>query len=179
METKIDAAELQRPAPDEYAPYYERYISQVAPGTDILDLLAAQSAETAALLEGIEETHGNRRYAPGKWSIKEVVGHVIDSERVFAYRLLRFSRNDATALEGFDQDRYVASADFDSAALEALKAEFADVRRSTIALLHHLQPEAWVRSGVANGNRMSVRALAYVIAGHERHHMAILRERYL
>ncbi|HVZ39439.1 MAG TPA: DinB family protein [Candidatus Kapabacteria bacterium] len=179
METKTDAVELQRPDPAEYASYYERYISQVAPGTNILDLLAAQSAETVALLGGIEESRGNRRYVPGKWSINEVVGHVIDTERVFAYRILRFSRNDATALEGFDQDQYVANADFDSASLEGLCAEFADVRRSTIALLRHLQPGAWLRCGIANGNKMSVRALAYIVAGHERHHMAILRERYL
>lgn len=167
-----------RPEPNEYASYYEKYISLVAEG-DILASLRGQLEETLRVLGGISETQANFRYAPDKWSIKQLVGHVIDGERIFAYRALRFGRNDQTALPGFDQDQYVNNASFDDCTLSGLASEFAHVRRATISLLEHMDDAAWKRLGSANDSEASVRALAYIIAGHELHHVEILRSRYL
>ncbi|MDT4967498.1 MAG: hypothetical protein QOJ64_2235 [Acidobacteriota bacterium] len=167
-----------RPGPNEYAPYYDKYISLVVEG-EILATLRGQLNETLGLLEGISETQANFRYAPDKWSIKQLVGHLIDTERIFAYRALRFARNDQLPLQGFDQDQYVSNASFDDCTLSGLASEFAHVRRSTISLLEHLDDAAWKRLGSANDSEVSVRALAHIIAGHELHHMEILRSRYL
>ena len=166
-----------RPAPTEYAPYYERYVSLVA--GDVIETLGRQGAETASLLRGLTEGQGDSRYAPGKWSAKELVGHVIDTERIFAYRLLRFARGDRTPLEGYDQDPYVANSNASARTVQSLATEFEHVRASTLDLLRGLDDAAWSRSGVANENEITVRALAHVIAGHEAHHVRILRERYL
>jgi hypothetical protein len=169
---------LNRPDATEYAPYYGKYISLVS-DSDILALLSQQLDETLSLLGSISESQANYRYAPDKWSIKELVGHMIDTERIFAYRALRFARNDKTPLQGFEQDDYIRGASFDDCALSDLASEFEHVRRSSLSLFKQLSEEAWKRTGTASDNEVSVRALAYIIAGHELHHMEILRSRYL
>lgn len=167
-----------RPEKTEHAPYYEIYTSLVE-GDDILAALKSQIPETQKTLVGISEEKSLFRYAEDKWSIRELIGHLIDTERIMAYRALRFARNDQTAVEGFEQNDYIENADFDACSLRKLAAEFALVRESNIFMLRNLSDEAWSRSGIASGNQVTVRALAYIIAGHELHHMKILRERYL
>ena len=169
---------IDRPVEGEYLPYYDRYVSLIADG-DIIAALGAQLEETLALLSGIPESRAGFRYASGKWSMKELIGHMIDSERIFAYRALRFARNDRTPLPGFEQDDYIRNASFDNTSLADLAAEFESVRRSTLYLFKHLDGEAWTRRGLANDSEASVRALAYIIAGHELHHREILRTRYV
>jgi hypothetical protein len=168
---------IGRPDPSEHAPYYGRYIALV-PGDDVLRALEHQVRETTQLLEGLSESQAAHRYAPDKWSVKEVIGHLSDSERVFAYRALRIARGDQTPIEGFEQDDYVRAAGFDSLSLAQLVAELAVVRQATLRLFEGLHPDAWTRRGVANKNEVSVRALAYMIAGHELHHRQILGEKY-
>ena len=177
MSTSPASPVAARPAPDEYAPYYERYISLVA--GDVLETLERQGAQTLALLGALTEEQGGSRYAPGKWSVKELVAHLIDSERIFAYRLLRVARGDRTPIEGFDQDPYVANSNAGARTLQSLAEEFGHVRAATLALARGLDSAAWSRSGVANENEVTARALAHIIAGHEAHHVGILRERYL
>jgi uncharacterized damage-inducible protein DinB len=167
-----------RPAVTEYAPYYEKYINLVAEG-DITMTLAQQIDNTLAQLRGISEAQAQSRYAPGKWSIKEVVGHMIDTERIFGYRALRFARNDQTPLSGFEQNDYVTNGSFDEQSLSDLASEFEHVRRANIYLLRGLSGDAWSRHGTASDNAVSVRALAYMMAGHELHHMNIIRTKYL
>lgn len=174
----MDNMSATRPAADEYAPGFENYISLVPDG-DVVSTLRRHLAETLDTLRGIDEEKANSRYAEGKWSIKELVGHVIDAERIFSYRALRFARNDQTPLPGFEQDDYIANARFDEYPLSELIAEFEHVRQGTLDLFSHLDAAAWARQGVASDNPVSVRALAYAIAGHAAHHMKILRERYL
>jgi hypothetical protein len=166
-----------RPAAGEYAPYYEKYVSLVSED-DILAILKKQPPELAALLSARNEADGDLRYAPGKWSVKEVLGHVIDTERVFSYRALRIARNDQTPIEGFEQDDYVKYGPFSQCSLAALLEEFKSVRLATVSLFRGLDEAAWVRRGVANKNEVSVRAIAYIIAGHELHHKKILQEKY-
>jgi len=175
----ITAPELiiARPQPDEYAPYYARYISLVQ-GEDILNSLDQQRRDTMTLLCGRDEEDGDFRYAPEKWSAKEVLGHVCDTERVFAYRALRISRADATPLEGYEQDDYVRNGPFAHRQLSDLVEDFIAVRRATLSLLRNLDEEAWMRRGIANKNEVSVRGIAYIIAGHELHHRSILEEKY-
>lgn len=171
---------VSKPDETEYQPYYGRYISLVPDdGGDILATLSEQLKESLSLLRSISETRADFRYAPGKWSIKELVGHIIDSERIFSYRALRFARNDQTPLSGYEQDDYVRNASFDAYPLAELADEFESIRRASIFLFKHLDEEAWMRRGVANGNEVSVRALAYILAGHELHHREILRSKYL
>jgi uncharacterized damage-inducible protein DinB len=167
-----------QPQPTEYAPYYEKYIALVPEG-DIVATLSRQLDDTLSLLRSLTEAQGDSRYAPGKWSIKELVGHVIDGERIFAHRALRFARNDQTPLPGFEQDDYVRAGNFGNRRLSDLADEFEQVRRATLSLLRSLDDEAWLRRGAANDTEVSVRALAYILAGHETHHKQILRERYL
>ena len=174
----MSTAAIARPEKTEYAPYYERYVSLV-PDADIVATLGKQLEETLALIHGIPEARGDFRYAEGKWSVKELIGHVIDSERIFAYRALRFGRGDATPLSGFEQDDYVRGADFDKRTLSDLADEYEQVRRATISLFANLDESAWNRRGAANNNEVSVRGLAFIVAGHERHHVEILRTRYL
>ena len=168
---------IARPEPGEFAPYYERYISLVS-GTDILGTLDAQRRQTLLLLSGRDDRDGEYRYAPGKWSAKEVLGHVCDTERVFAYRALRIARGDQTPLAGFEQDDYVKNGPFAKAPMEEIIEDYIAVRRASITLFRNLDEAAWVRRGVANNNEVSVRALAYIIAGHELHHRRILEEKY-
>jgi len=172
------SASKARPESNEYLPYYNRYVTLVPEG-DIMATLATQMEETLQLLRGIDEAKAGERYAPGKWSIKELVGHLIDTERIFSYRALRFARNDPNPLTGFDQDDYVRGANFDDRALAQLADEFEYIRRSSIKLFEPLSADAWDRRGPANGDEVSVRALAFIIAGHELHHMNVLKTRYL
>jgi hypothetical protein len=165
------------PAQDEYAPFYAGYVDRVA-GHDLRALLERQLEGIRSLIAPLPDAEGAARYEPGKWSVKEVLGHIADTERVMSYRLLRIARGDATPLPGFEQDAYVAAAHSDTRTLESLLAELEAVRASTLALVESLGPEAWVRRGVASGREVSARALAHIIAGHLEHHAAILRERY-
>jgi uncharacterized damage-inducible protein DinB len=167
-----------RPESNEYAPYYETYVSKV-PDADLIETLERQSAETLALLRALPEGRGAHRYEPEKWSVKQVVGHMCDGERLFSYRALSIARGDGAALPGMDQEVWMAGADFDARTLRDLLDEFEAVRASTLHLLRHLPPEAWARRGTASDNEVTVRALAYIIAGHEAHHVGVLRERYL
>lgn len=171
------ALAIPRPQHGEYAPYYERYISLV-PGNDILATLDAQRRQTLLLLSGRDEADGEFSYAPGKWTAKQVLGHVCDSERVFAYRALRIARGDQTPIEGFEQDGYVQNGPFAVIALAEIIEDYIAVRRATLTLLRNLEEPAWTRRGVANKNEVTVRALAYIIAGHELHHRRILEEKY-
>jgi uncharacterized damage-inducible protein DinB len=168
---------IARPEPGEYAPYYDRYISLVA-GSDILATLDAQRRQTMTLLCGRDEDDGDFRYAPDKWTAKQVLGHLCDSERIFAYRALRIARGDQTPMEGFEQDDYVRNGPFAQLPLSEIIEDYIAVRRATLTLLRNLDEPAWTRRGVANKNEVTVRALAYIIAGHELHHRRILEEKY-
>lgn len=169
---------IPRPAFGDFAPFYTSYVEAVPDG-DLVRLLEEQAEEFLDLLRAFGEEGGEVRYVPGKWSVKEVVGHVTDAERVFAYRALCFARADRTALPGFDENAYVAAAGFDRRTLAELAGEFADVRRATRTLFAGLDAQALDRAGTASGARVTVAALAWIVAGHERHHARILRERYL
>ena len=168
---------VERPEPGEYNPYYDRYISLIS-GTDILGTLDAQRRQTLLLLSGRDDADGNFQYAPDKWSAKEVLGHVCDAERIFTYRALRISRCDQTPIEGFEQDGYVKNGPFAKMPIEEIVEDYIAVRRATLTLFRNLDEAAWTRRGVANKNDISVRALAYIIAGHEVHHRSILEEKY-
>lgn len=167
-----------RPAEDEYAPYYSKYIALVPP-SDIIDTLGRQIAETTAFLRSLPESKGDHAYAPGKWSIRQVIGHLSDAERVFGYRAMRFARADTTPVPGFDENTYVDHAGFAHRTLDDLISEFEYLRRSSICLFNGLDEEAMSRRGTANDNEVSVRALAFIMAGHELHHLDIIRTRYL
>jgi len=169
---------MERPAPGEFDPYYEKYIARVGRG-DFIELLAHQADETLSLLRAIPDNAADYAYAQGKWSIKEVVGHVCDAERIFAYRLLRIGRGDATPLASFNENDYAPAGRFGERTLASLLEEFAAVRAATIALVAGLPNDAWLRLGTASDRPVSTRALAYIIAGHELHHRGILLERYL
>jgi len=174
----VTTATIPRPDATEYAPFYGTYVGKVPDG-DLLELLERQRRETQNVLAGLSDTQALHRYAPGKWSIKEVVGHLMDSERVFCYRALRFARADEKPLQGFDDKAWVPAGSFDARPLADLAAELDAVRRATIALFGGFDAAALARKGTANNNEVTVRALAWIVAGHERHHVAILRERYL
>lgn len=167
-----------KPEADEYASYYGKYVSLID-DDDIVAVMEEQLDATVACLRGLSEEQGNSRYEPGKWSIKELVGHINDAERIFAYRALCIARGDQTPLPGFEQDDYIASANFDARSLADLTTEFELIRRSNLAMMKQFSDEAWLRRGTASENPISVRALVYIIAGHEAHHLNILRSRYL
>jgi hypothetical protein len=174
----MSSAREKKPDESEFLPYYGKYIAMVPEG-DIIATLEAQARDSKAFLSGVGAAVSTYRYAPGKWSVKEILGHVIDSERVFAARALTFARGDSARLPGFEQDDYVRTAGSDTFPLPELAAELEAVRRSTVFLFRHLPEDAWLRRGVANDAEVSVRALAYIIAGHELHHWEVLRTRYL
>jgi uncharacterized damage-inducible protein DinB len=169
---------LPRPGSDESAPFYHSYIAEV-PGEAIGVYLETQVADLERVIAPLDESRARSRYAAGKWSIKEVVGHLADSERIFGYRLLRIGRGDGTPLPGFDENAYVPAGDFDARPLASVLGELRAVRQSTIALAHGLPANAWSRRGEASGKVISARALAYIIVGHLTHHERVLRERYL
>lgn len=168
----------RRPESDEYAAYFDRYISLV-PGGDIVATIGAQLDDTFAVLRGLSDERGRYAYAPGKWSMKEVVGHLIDTERIMAYRALRIARGDVTPLAGFEQDAYVAQARFNDRSLVELQDEWTCVRASNVALFGSWHEDDWMRRGTASNNPISARALVYIIAGHELYHRDILETRYL
>lgn len=169
---------IQSPAANEYNPYYYEYIRRV-PGGDVLTFLETQLHSTLALLKGLSEEQASARPAPGEWSIKQIIGHLSDTERIFAYRALRFARGDETALPGFDQDPYVANGHFAERTLIDLLDEFAAIRKANLYLFRNLSSADTECRGIASGNPMSVRALIYAIAGHEHHHVESIRIVYL
>ena len=165
-----------RPEPGEYSPYYAGYVSSVPDG-DLIAILERE--ETRALLGGLSDEGARKRYAAGKWSVKEVIGHIADTERVMAYRALRFGRGDPTPLPGFEQEDFVRGAAWDEMPLRSLLDDLGLVRRATVSLFRGFSEKALSRQGTASNAPVTVRALAAIIAGHERHHLRILRERYL
>ena len=168
---------MKRPEPTEYADFYANYISQV-PGSDALSVLEAQRVQMLQLFAGRSERDGSFRYAPGKWTVKEVLGHITDAERIFTYRALRIGRGDQTPLPTFEQDDFVRNGEFGKRTLSGLVEEFVAVRGASLALFRSFTEEAWPRRGVASQKEVTVRALAFITAGHQIHHRAILEERY-
>ncbi len=166
------------PAASEYNAAYGVYIGKAEKFAAPIDRLDEQLSEVLSLLEPLNEAQQLHRYAPGKWSVKEMLGHIIDGERVFSYRALRIGRGDTTPLPGFEQDGYVTLAESDRVEWSELLEEFEHVRRSTILMLRHFPPTAWVRMGTSSDISVSVRAMVYVIIGHVEHHLGILKERY-
>jgi hypothetical protein len=177
MPETMSAPRYERPAPSEYADHFAAYIAAVPDG-DLLQRLEAQLEETSALLAELPEARAMHAYAPGKWTVKEVVSHMIDVERVFAYRALRFARGDATPLASFDEKTWTPHSGANARSMADLLTEYRAVRGATLALLRYLPAEAVTRRGTASGREISVRALAWIIAGHERHHLRVLREVY-
>lgn len=169
---------MERPLANEYAAFYKGYIDQV-PNEDIMAFLHTQKEKFVDFLKSLEGKDLSYRYAEGKWSVAEVVGHVLDTERVMAYRILRFSRNDKTPIPGFEQDDYVKNAHFNARSLASLVEEFESMRDSNLQLIKPLTEEQSMRTGEANGLILSVRALVYIIAGHLEHHWSLLRSKYL
>lgn len=166
------------PAESEYAEYYRTYVSKVPTG-NIHEVLASQLAESVALYSTIDEAGSMHRYAPGKWSIRQSLSHTNDTERVFTFRALWFARGYDSELPSFDQDIAVAAADADGRSWSSHIDEFRGIRSATIALFANLPTDAWSRSGIASGNRFTVRSLAWITAGHVQHHLNLLKERYL
>lgn len=171
-------AQLRRPTDNEYASFYAGYVGLVPDG-DLLASLELQAADTQKLLRPIGEARSQHRYAPDKWSIREVIGHVADSERVFTYRALRFARADATPLPGYDEKLWGQTTNAHLRTLASLLDDLQALRAATLTLFRGFADADWDRSGNANNNPITVRAVAYVVAGHERHHMKFLKERYL
>ena len=168
---------MKRPEPTEYADFYANYVSRV-PGSDVLGVLESQRLQMLQMFAGRSERDGSFRYAPGKWTVKEVLGHVTDTERIFTYRALRIARGDQTPLPSFEQDDYVKNGGFGERTLASLAEEFALVRAASIALFRSFSQEAWSRRGIASQKEVSVRGLAFITAGHQIHHRLILEERY-
>jgi hypothetical protein len=166
-----------RPEASEYAPFYHGYVAAVPEG-DVVEHLRSGGRELLDLVGRIPEDRGGHRYGPDKWTIREVLGHIIDAERIFVYRALRMARGDRTPLAAFDENEYVKTAGSDSRTVADLASEFGALREATVQMFATLPDDAWGRSGVASGKDVSVRALAYITAGHAGHHLRILRERY-
>jgi hypothetical protein len=168
---------MLRPNESEYAPFYAGYVALV-PETDILAVLEGQLAEVRPVAGAFSPGRETLRYAEGKWSVRQVLGHLVDAERVFGYRAFCFSRGEAAALPSFDENQYVAAASSDRIPLGDLVDELALVRQANLAFLRRLGEAGWAKVGTASGKPVSVRALAWIMAGHPRHHLRILRERY-
>ena len=166
-----------RPAAGEYVEYFAAYISKVPDG-DVRAQLAQQLPETIAYIKSRGDAWAMSRYAPGKWSVKEVINHLADAERVFSYRALRIARGDETPLPGFDENKWMPQTHADARSVQSLLDELAAVRASTVALFNSFDDDAWTRIGNASGKPISVRAIGYIVCGHERHHLAVLKERY-
>lgn len=170
--------DMQRPDKTEYDPYYEKYVSLVE-DDDIIDTLGAQPTKLNDLFTALPNEKGCFAYEKGKWSIKEVLGHMIDGERMFSYRMFRISRGDETPIEGFEQDGYIENAYSDNRSFADLLDEFSLLRRANMIFFTNLTDEGWNRVGTANDVKISVKALIYIMAGHVEHHLNILKERYL
>ena len=168
---------MKRPEANEYAEYYGKYIAKV-PGTDVVSVLESQRLQMLQLFAGRSERDGNFRYAPDKWTIKEVLGHVTDAERIFSYRALRIGRGDQTPLASFEQDDYVKTGGFGARTLADLVEEFGAVRGASVALFRSFDNAAWSKRGVASQKEFTVRALGFITAGHQIHHRMILEEQY-
>jgi len=168
---------MKRPEPTEYAPYYERYISLVPEDADAT--LAGQPDEIRSLFTTVPEEKGSYAYAEGKWTVKELLSHLIDGERIFAYRALRISRGDQTPIEGFEQDDYIENSNANNRTFADLLDEFTFERKANLRLFSNISEEGSRRIGTASGNPVSARAIAYIMAGHVRHHIGVLKERYL
>ncbi len=166
-----------RPGETEYAPYYTRYIGLVTE-EDVVAALEQQAVELDRLARAIPRAQEGHRYAPDKWSVREVFGHLVDGERVFGHRAFCISRGEQAALPAFDENEYVARSVYGDVPLAELAAEFLTVRRANLVALRRLDAPAWTRLGTASGKPVSVRALVYVMVGHPRHHVAVLHERY-
>src|SRR5260370_13334775 len=164
---------MKRPEPKEYSEFYANYVSKVA-GNDVRSCLESQRRQMLQLFAGRSERDGSFRYAPGKWTVKEVLGHITDTERIFTYRALRIARGDRTPLPGFEQDDFVKNGAFSERTLAGLAEEFALVRSASLALFRSFPQEAWPRRGVASEQQAAVRALAFITAGHQMHHRIIL-----
>src|SRR5215831_236277 len=169
---------MNRPAETEYAPYYHNYVSQVAEN-DVMAVLRSELDDLDVLLDRVPPDQETYAYAEGKWTIRQVIGHLIDGERVFGYRALCIARGEKQNLPGFEQDDYLQTSPYDHISLEDLLSEMRLVRLSNIAMFRSLDEAAWDRVGLANHNEITVRALAFIMAGHVRHHMKVLREKYL
>ncbi len=169
---------LTRPLPGEYAEGYAPYLAS-APEGDALALLKSQIGEVTALYAGLSDTQGAHRYAPEKWSLKDLLQHLSDAERIFAYRCLRIGRGDATPLPGFDENAFALSAKADERAVRDLLADFCAARLSTIELFRSLSDEAWAQQGTSNGRDLTARCIPYICLGHTAHHLAVIQERYL
>lgn len=169
---------VPRPLEGDATPYFFTYIDEVAPEEDVLAVLDGLDRSTAALLAPLSEVQAGHRYAPGKWSVREVVGHLADSERVFAYRALTIARGDGTPMPPFDENAWAAVSNADSRSLADLLGELRAVRAASLALFRSFCAAEWERTGTASGKHLAARALPYIIAGHERHHVTVLRERY-
>jgi uncharacterized damage-inducible protein DinB len=169
---------VARPEAGEFAPYYGTYINTVPPIEDAVGLLTMQNNRLMGQLAALSDEQANYRYADGKWSVKEVLGHLTDAERIFSYRLLRFARGDETPLPGFEENDYVPAGKFDARAMADILEDWIAVRTATIALVRGLPAEAWTRRGLANGQPVSARAILYIMLGHIDHHAGILEERY-
>ncbi|MDQ6886872.1 MAG: DinB family protein [Gemmatimonadota bacterium] len=174
----MTATAIERPREGEFNPHHATYVA-IVPSGDILSVLARQPEELRSMLGGMDARRAGHRYAPGKWSIREVIGHLADAERVFCYRGLTIARNDRTSLPPFDENAWVEQARFDSRTLSDLLTELASVRAATLDLFSHLSPQELARVGTASGKPLSARAVPYIIAGHTEHHIRILRDRYL
>ena len=168
-----------RPGADEYAPAFADYVARIGDDENIVTVLTDQLDEVVARLGPMPDSRGDFRYAPGKWTLKEVIGHLCDTERVFAYRALSIARGDTTPLPSFDDQAWVAEMGAGDRTLADMVAEFEVVRRASFTLFRHLPPAAWLRRGMASDHPASVRAMAYVMAGHARHHLEVVEARYL
>ena len=168
----------KRPQQGDYALFYEKYI-ELVPSGDFLEILQDQRRELIALLSPLSDQQADFRYAPGKWSIKEAIGHITDAERIFSYRMLRIARGDQTPLASFEQEGYIQSGNFGDRKLSDLLQEFSVVREATLCLIRSLDNAAWLRRGTASQKEVSVLALAFIIAGHERHHRLLFEKQYL
>lgn len=169
---------ITRPSPEEYAPYYETYLQHVPADVDVLALLAAQGAAMALVVASVTAKQAEFRYAPGKWSVKQVLAHLADTERVFVFRALWFARGEEAPLPGMDENLWAETAGADARAVADFGVELAALRRHSLDLFASLPTQAWQRRGVASERTLSVRAVPWIVAGHERHHLDILRERY-
>jgi uncharacterized damage-inducible protein DinB len=166
-----------RPAPSEYAASFDRYVSLV-PESDVLVVLNGQAERVHAALSGLSDERAGHRYAPDKWSVREWLGHVIDAERVFGYRAMSIARGEAQSLPSFDEKTYAEAANHEQTPIDELAEEFATLRRSHVLMLKHLTPDAWGRVGVVGEHPTTTRGMAFIMAGHVRHHANVMKERY-
>lgn len=169
---------FRQPNEGDYPEYYRQYISLV-PGDDVIAYFINQEYSLASILRSLAHDKLHYRYAVGKWTIADIAQHLLDTERIFCYRLLTFARADSTEIPGFEEDDYAQCVDTSLRTTDDIIAEYHSLRASTLSLLRSLDSEAIERSGIANGGRVSVRAITYMIAGHELHHLGVIQERYL